>query len=61
VDVENTEDEVQLPDSDSESNESEDERDGYKTRSGRISKRPLKEEEQYPGLYYTDGKPSKGS
>jgi hypothetical protein len=54
VDLENNEDEVNSPDSDD--SESEDDREGYETRSGRVSRRPLTEEEQYPALYYTDGR-----
>ena len=48
VDLANTEDEVPPPESEDES-ESEDERQGYQTRSGRISKART-EEEQYPAL-----------
>ncbi|OEU08874.1 hypothetical protein FRACYDRAFT_249219 [Fragilariopsis cylindrus CCMP1102] len=58
VDLANTEDEVPPPESEDES-ESEDERQGYQTRSGRISKART-EEEQYPALYYTDGNADSG-
>lgn len=60
VDLENTEDEIPPPDNDDENSASEEEREGYQTRSGRISRRPLSDKEQYPALYYTDGKASTG-
>jgi hypothetical protein len=56
VDLENNEDEITPPHTDSSDSESDDGRDTYETRSGRVSKRPLTEEEQYPALYYTDGR-----
>jgi hypothetical protein len=56
VDLENNQDEIPPPNNESEDDtDTEDEREGYETRSGRISKRPLTEEEQFPGLYYTNG------
>jgi hypothetical protein len=60
VDLEYNEDEVPPPETDSESGGSEDERQEYTTRSGRISRRPLTEEEQYPALYYTTGNTTDG-
>jgi hypothetical protein len=61
VDIENDADEVPPPDDVSDnSDDSEEETEGYETRSGRISRRPLTEEEQYPALYYTNGNTADG-
>jgi hypothetical protein len=54
VSPENAVDEVEPPDDDNDDNSTEEEQE-TRTRSGRVS-RPHNRENEYPGLYYSDGK-----